>query len=224
MKKATPFETWLVCFIICIPAIYAATIYPSLPDTIPIHFDMSGNPNGYAGKTSLIFIVLLMAAVSTGMYLLIKNLSKIDPKKAAGQSPEVYHKIALVLVVFLCAITIIIIYATANRSVNINKLLLPIVGLLFAVLGNYMHSIKPNYFVGFRTPWTLENEDNWRKTHQLMGKIWVPGGILITIGTLLLPFTAGFIFMLSVTMLMVVIPGVFSYRYFKKHQHNNKSL
>jgi uncharacterized membrane protein len=75
--------------------------------------------------------------------------------------------------------------------------MLPLMGLLFSVLGNYMHSIKPNYFVGFRTPWTLENEDNWRKTHQLMARIWVPGGLLITIGTLLLPFMAGFIFMIS---------------------------
>jgi uncharacterized membrane protein len=224
MKKASSFETWLVCFIICIPAIYTASIYASLPDTIPIHFDMSGNPNGYAGRSSLVWIILLMAAVSFGMYQLIMNLPGIDPKKAAGQSPDVYHKIALVLVVFICAITIIIVYSIANRSIKINKLLLPIVGLLFSVLGNYMHSIKPNYFVGFRTPWTLESEDNWRKTHQLMGKIWVPGGILITIGTLLLPFKASFIFMLSVTMVMVVIPGVFSYRYYKKHQHDNNPL
>jgi uncharacterized membrane protein len=65
-------------------------------------------------------------------------------------------------------------------------------GAFFAVLGNYMHSIKPNYFVGFRTPWTLESEDNWRKTHQLVSKVWVPGGLLIISGTsFLLPFKAG---------------------------------
>ncbi|MEO8171832.1 MAG: SdpI family protein, partial [Sediminibacterium sp.] len=111
-----------------------------------------------------------------------------------------------------------------GRSFNVNKLVLPILGLLFSVLGNYMHSIKPNYFVGFRTPWALENEDNWRKTHQLMARIWVPGGLVITLGTLLLPFEAGYIFMFSITALMVAIPGVFSYRYYKKHEHDNKSL
>jgi hypothetical protein len=33
MKKTSSFETWLVIIIICIPAIYAASIYGSLPDT-----------------------------------------------------------------------------------------------------------------------------------------------------------------------------------------------
>jgi uncharacterized membrane protein len=224
MKNASSLETWLVIIIICIPAIYAASIYGSLPGNIPVHFDINGSPNGYAQKSSLWFIVGLMAAVSAGIYLLIRNLPKIDPKKAAAKSPEVYHKIALVLVIFLCAVSIIIVYASTGGSININKLMLPIMGLLFSVLGNYMHSVKPNYFVGFRTPWTLENEDNWRKTHQLMARVWVPGGLLITIGTLLLPFMAGFIFMVIITTLMVAIPGVFSYRYFKKHQHDNTSL
>lgn len=221
MKKTSSLGTWLVFIIICIPGIYAASIYSSLPETIPIHFDISGKPNGYANKSSLWLIMLLMAGVSAGVYLLIKNLPKIDPKKAAGQSPEVYQKIGMAIVIFLSAISIVIIYASANGSVNINKLMLPLMGLLFAVLGNYMHSIKPNYFVGFRIPWTLENEDNWRKTHQLVGKIWVPGGIVITIGTLVLPFMAGFIFTFAVILPMVIIPCVFSYRYFKKHQTNS---
>jgi uncharacterized membrane protein len=221
MKKTNPLGTLLVFLIICLPSFYAATVYSSLPATIPIHFDMNGQPNGYADKNSLWFVLLLMAAVSAGVYLLISNLPKIDPKKAAGQSPEVYHKIAMAIVIFLCAITIVIVYSSVNGSININKLLLPLMGLLFTVLGNYMHSIKPNYFIGFRTPWTLENEDNWRKTHQLVGKIWVPGGILITIGTLLLPPAAAFIFLFLVVIPMVVIPAVFSYRYFKKNQHNS---
>jgi uncharacterized membrane protein len=105
-----------------------------------------------------------------------------------------------------------------NRTFNIIKLILPLLGLLFLVLGNYMHSVKPNYFIGLRIPWTLENEDNWRKTHQLMGKLWVAGGLLITICTLLLPAEAGFFLLMGITALITIIPAVFSYRYFKKHQ------
>jgi uncharacterized membrane protein len=217
MKKTATLETWIVFIIICIPIIYTISVYSALPQTIPIHFDMEGNPNGYAGKDSIWVVMLLMSAVSAGVYLLIKNLPKIDPKKTAGQSPEMYHKIALVLVVFLCAISLMIVYAGVHGSISINHLMLPLLGLFFAVLGNYMHSIKPNYFVGFRTPWTLENEDNWRKTHQLVGKIWVPGGVLITLGSLLLPAKAAFIFFIAMVILMVIIPGIFSYRYYKKH-------
>ena len=55
------------------------------------------------------------------------------------------------------------------------------VGLLLCLIGNYMHTIKPNYFAGLRLPWTLNNEDNWRKTHLLAGKLWFVGGLVIAI-------------------------------------------
>ena len=218
MKKSSPLGTLLIFLIICIPLIYAGSIYSSLPETIPMHFDINGKADGFGNKSKLWFVVILMAAVSAAMYLLITNLPKIDPKKTAGQSPELYHKIAVVMVVFLCALSIVIIYASVSGSFRLHNLLLPLMGLLFTVLGNYMHSIKPNYFVGFRTPWALENEDNWRKTHQLVSKLWVPGGLLITIASLFLPVRAGFIFFICVISIITIIPGIYSYRYFKKHQ------
>jgi uncharacterized membrane protein len=220
MKKSTLTGTLLVLLISIIPLIYTGSIYSDLPKTIPIHFDINGKPNGYGDKTTLWFLVLFLSALSAGIYLLIKNLPKIDPKKTAGQSPELYQKIAITLVIFLCAINITIVYASVNGSFNLNNILLPLLGLLFLVLGNYMHSIKPNYFVGFRLPWTLENEDNWRKTHQLVSKLWVPGGLAITIGTLLLPTNFGFIFFGVIMMIITIIPIVFSFRYFKKTKSN----
>lgn len=220
MKKSSPLGTLLMILIACIPLLYTGTIYSSLPMTIPIHFGIDGKPNGFADKDMIWFITGLMSVVSILMYLLIKNLPKIDPKKTAGQSPELYHKIAVILVIFLCAINLVIVYASKAGSVSINKLILPIVGLLFLVLGNYMHSIKPNYFVGFRLPWTLENEDNWRKTHQLVGKLWVGGGLFVTITSLFLPPQAGFIVFFSVIVVITVIPAVYSYHYFKKHQQD----
>jgi uncharacterized membrane protein len=39
--------------------------------------------------------------------------------------------------------------------------------VLLAVIGNYVYNVKPNWFIGFRTPWTLDNEMVWRKTHHL---------------------------------------------------------
>jgi uncharacterized membrane protein len=216
MKKKNPWGTVILLLVILIPVIYTLTVYPSLPDTIPTHFNLEGKPDAYGNKNNLWFVVLLLSGVSAGVYLLIRNLPKIDPKRTAGQSPEVYHKIALVMVIFLCALNIIIVYSSVNGSITINKLMLPLMGLFFAVLGNYMHSIKPNYFVGFRTPWALENEDNWRKTHQLVGKIWVPGGLLLTITSLLLPFKIGTIVFYIILLVMIIVPAVFSYRYFKK--------
>lgn len=218
MKKTSPLTMVFILFVACLPIFYTWFIYTGLPSQIPLHFDITGRPDRFGDKNRIWFSTLLLSAVSFGIYLLITNLPKIDPKKTAGQSTGLYHKIATALVIFLCAISLIIIYSAKEGSIMLGHLLLPLLGLLYAVLGNYMHSIKPNYFVGFRTPWALENEENWRRTHQLVGKIWVPGGLLLTVLTLLVPPKTGFILFFSLMMVMVIVPFVFSYRLYKKEQ------
>jgi uncharacterized membrane protein len=89
-------------------------------------------------------------------------------------------------------------------------------GLLFAILGNYMYTIKPNYFAGFRLPWTLSNNENWRKTHLLGGKLFFAGGLLIAVCGLFAPFIVSIIIMFSILSLSVVVTCVYSYRLYKK--------
>ncbi len=67
-----------------------------------------------------------------------------------------------------------------------------------------MHSIKPNYFAGMRTPWTLEDNDTWRATHRLAGKLWFAGGIILTIIALLLPAETGAIVFMSLVAVLVI--------------------
>jgi uncharacterized membrane protein len=218
MKKSSLPVTLLIIIISLIPLMYAASIYPGLPDTIPTHFGIDGKADGFGSRNTIWFTTLLLATLSVGTYFLIKYLPRIDPKKTAGQSPALYHKIAMAIVVFFCVINLTILHSTKSTSFDKGNLMLPVLGLFFTILGNYMHSIKPNYFVGFRTPWTLENEDNWRKTHRLVSKLWVPGGLLIAAGSLILPVKAGFILLFIVLAPMIIIPGVFSYLYFRKHR------
>ena len=102
------------------------------------------------------------------------------------------------------------------------QLLFVMLGSLFAVIGNFMNNIKPNYFVGIRLPWTLENEDNWRKTHQLGGKVWVIGGLLIAVmGILLSPVWMSKI-MLAIIVIMVFVPAIYSYRHYQQSKMSLK--
>lgn len=52
-------------------------------------------------------------------------------------------------------------------------------GAVMIVIGNYLPKTRRNYIIGIRLPWTLENDENWSKTHLLAGKIWVLGGLLL---------------------------------------------
>ena len=67
---------------------------------------------------------------------------------------------------------IVIMGAEGFRS---ERLLPQAVFLFFAIMGNLTYNIKPNRFIGIRTPWTLMNEEVWRKTHHEGGK-WLFGG------------------------------------------------
>ena len=80
----------------------------------------------------------------------------------------------------------------------------------------HLLDVELEYFAGIRLPWTLENEINWKRTHQLSGKIWFVGGILITVTTVFIPFIYAFKIVFITIMIMVLIPAIYSYRLFKK--------
>jgi uncharacterized membrane protein len=210
------FFTLFVFIIALVPVFYLAAVYNSLPEIIPTHFGFSGKPDGFGNKKTLWITGAILPVVSIGIYFLLSNLYRIDPKKTAKLSPEIFQKIGIAVVLLFAALGISIIYASAHGTFSI-RLLLPIIGLFFVYMGNMMHSIKPNYFVGIRLPWTLEDPDNWRATHQLGGKLWFFGGIIITITTLLLPEKIAMIFFLCGTAIIVLVPIIYSYRYYKNH-------
>src|ERR1700761_3415206 len=205
MKKfntldATAIIIWLL------PAAYLLYIFPGLPNTLPVHFGMNGTPDRYGSKTEFLAAPLILMGMSVLVYLLMKFLPAIDPKKYVKYGEPVFQKIGVGIVVLMAAINIGIMISATTGTFKADKLVLPIVGLFFAFMGNVMHSIKPNYFAGLRTPWTLEDNDTWRATHRLAGKLWFVGGIILTILVLVLPAKAGMIVFGSIIAIIVLIP------------------
>ncbi|MBN9380463.1 MAG: SdpI family protein [Chitinophagaceae bacterium] len=211
-------EVLFMGVVLLLPVIYLAFLYPSMPDTVPIHFDAEGKANGFSTKKTLWFISLLLTLLAAGLYLLVRNISSIDPKKAASTSPQTYQKISIGVASLLSAINIMIIYSAFYRGHNVARLFFPILGLFFVYLGNLMYSVKPNYFVGIRSPWTLENEDNWRATHRFGSKLFFAGGIFIMVGTLLAPVKVAMWILEGCIAVMTLAPLIYSFLYFKKHK------
>ena len=212
-KKYGP---WLVAGMIIAPFIYGALIFPQLPSKIPTHFNIEGKADAWGGPSSIFLGPGIMGAVSIFVYVLLSNLKKFDPKKYDEANDTLYKDFAVLTVVFLSILSLIIIYSSTHADeINVGQLILPLVGLSFAGLGWYMPKFKQNYFVGFKLPWTLENETNWNETHKVAGKLWVYGGLFQAVVTFLLPMKFGFICFMIATAVMVIIPTVFSYRMFK---------
>ena len=221
MRKHTLLRWTFVFVITLIPWVYLFSILSSLPDRIPVHFGLDGTPDKYGQRNEIFFIPATCTLVSVLIYLLLTNIYKIDPKRLAQKQPEIFLKIAMVVVVFISCMSIIILNWTATQHTMGMNLVLAMMGLLFAYMGNVMHSIKPNYFAGFRLPWTLESEENWRATHLLGSKIWFAGGILIAILALFIKPLVMFFIMMGIVLVMVIIPTVYSYRMFARSKHNN---
>jgi len=206
-----------------LPAIYLFSIYGSLPGIVPIHYGLNGTVDRYGSKNEFLTTSAMLMGVSALVYLLLKFLPAIDPKKKVRYGEATFQKLAFGIVIFLAALNICIMYATAHRGFDVGKLIFPLAGLLFVFIGNMMNSIKPNYFAGVRTPWALENEDNWRATHRLASRLWVISGLVITIITFILPAKPGTILFMCGVALLALIPFIYSYRYFRKHRLNENS-
>lgn len=157
-----------------------------------------------------------LVTVNAAIYLLLKNIHLVDPKKPVASSLELIGKIASGVMVLFTVIGILIVYSASNGGFAFDKVMLPLLGLFFAYVGNFLFSVKPNYFVGIRTPWALESEETWRKTHQLAGKLFFWGGLLITVGTLLFPSRFAVGIFIAIVLTITLVPAVFSYIFYKR--------
>lgn len=208
----------LAVALLAVPVILAAVLYPGLPESIPVHFNADGQADKYDHKSSIWVHTSILFVVGFGVYLLLSNIHKIDPKKSASISIDTYKALAMVVVLFLSLINTSMVLSMSNTFENfgVQKVVLPAVGLLIAVMGYFMRNIKPNYFMGLRLPWTLEDENNWAATHQFAAKLWIPAGLLMAVSSFIFPFMTAFIITISVTLVIVIIPAIYSYRFFKR--------
>jgi uncharacterized membrane protein len=94
-----------------------------------------------------------------------------------------------------------------------------LVGILFIVIGNYMGKIRPNWFMGIRTPWTLSSEEVWNKTHRFGGRVFMAGGaLMIIMGWLPLAWRGP----LLVAMVVMILLGTVGYSYLLYAKENKE--
>lgn len=212
------FRDIMVLAVIALPLLYFYWVYNTLPNHIPVHFNFKGKADGFTTKSHAWVILSGMALISGLVYLIAKYIPRLDPKKTASISTGTYQTIAAIVVFFISALSVLIVYSSAHQQVNTASYLYPLMGIFFMLLGNFMINIKPNYFVGIRVPWTLDNEENWRVTHRFGSKLWVVGGLLITLLSLLLPLAINAIVFPICVCILAFVPIVYSFIYFKLHR------
>ncbi|KGP75113.1 integral membrane protein [Desulfosporosinus sp. Tol-M] len=201
-------QDWLIIILILLGFALGIYFYPLLPDRVPIHWNASGEVNGYGSK---LFGAFGLPAISLAMYLMFLVLPYIDPRrKNYADFRSTYQFLKYILILFFLGIEVMTFLIASGVIVNKPILIQIMVSLLFILIGNVMGRFKHNYFVGIKTPWTLANEEVWRKTHRLAAPLWVLGGVVNILLTFLdLHFNGiGFVIIIAV---ISIVPAVYSY-------------
>lgn len=205
---------------IALPYVYLTTIWNKLPEQVPTHFNIEGVANDWSSKTTFLFIP---GALGIGIYFLMLIIPILDPKKKIQQMGDKYYTLRFMLTIFFSLLATYLLYVSNTGSLKNPNMLFALIGSLFAMLGNYFQTVRPNYFIGIRTPWTLENEQVWKNTHRLGGRLWIVGGVLIAILAFFINNNHLFTIIFGVIIfLMVIVPVVFSYTEFKKEKNTLK--
>jgi uncharacterized membrane protein len=218
MDKFLKKIVWL--FIIA-PAVYLAIVWNKLPEKIATDFNEQGNPDKYGSKTGLMVGVAVLMALATAIWLLLPLAYKIDRKKRAIENKTRLLRMTFAISIFMSFVACVLINSSIYNTYFNFRIIFGSIGLMWCIMGNYMHNIKPNHFAGFRNSWTLNNEEIWRKTHLLGGKVWFAGGLLIVIVCFFASKNIVTIIFISVILIIMLTPFIYSYRLYKKQKALN---
>lgn len=223
MKKITILMLQLL--VIVSPIVYLLIIWNRLPVSVPIHFDSNSIADKFGTKAELLAIIGFIGTVTFVISGFILNIEKIDPKRKYDAPGNLLIKSSWTLTIFLTLINFLALRLSVQYQSEAThsggKFIFLLVSMFFVAIGNLMNNIKPNYFIGIRTPWTLESEEVWRKTHHIGSKIWFFGGCLLFILLLFIPQAwASKVFITSI-MIISLTPIAYSYLIFRKKHDSN---
>ena len=199
--------TSLICLL---PTAAGLILWSRLPEQVPIHFDFAGNPDNYGSRAFAVFFIPLFILAMQWLCLL---LTRTDPKRR-NVSPKV-----MTLVLWICPLISVLVgvimYASAlGAQLDLGRIMPVLFGLLFVAIGNYLPKCRQNYTVGIKLPWSLNDGDNWNRTHRFAGYVWTIGGIVIALTGLAGISNAALLMVLLLG--MVFSAGVYSYVLYRK--------
>jgi uncharacterized membrane protein len=209
-------KQWYPVLLVLVAVGMSALVYPRLPDTMAVHWDLDGNPNGWMPRAvgaafGPVFLVVL--------WLLLRAVPRIDPRaENYARFSEAYEVIVASVLVLILITHGIVLAVALGYHVSVARIVPALVGALFVVIGNMMPLVRPNWWFGFRTPWTLSNDRVWARTHRLGGYCMTAGGLVMILAALVLPTPLGIPVLLAAAVASTFGPVVYSYLTWKREE------
>ena len=214
MIKKNKKKLILTSIIILLPIVIGLILWNKLPDKIPTHWNAAGEVDGWSSKA---FAVFGLPGFLLAVHWLCLLGTNADPKKQ-NIDGKVLHIVFWVCPV-ISVLGAVLMYGTAlGMQFAVEKIIPSLVGITFIIIGNYLPKCKQSYTMGIKLPWTLNDEDNWNRTHRLGGKLWVVCGLVLIV-SMVLPSSFIIAAFLVIITVAVLVPTVYSYLLFKKKQN-----
>ncbi|MEZ4703392.1 MAG: SdpI family protein [Rhodothermales bacterium] len=202
---------WPAWLLLALPFVVLAVIWDRLPDELPVHWNARGEIDRYDAKG---FSALMIPLIGVGSYLLMLAVPWIDPKRQTDANQKAIRAFRFIFPLLMTSIFGVLCLNWLGYAIDMGQTIFVLIAALFLVIGNFLGAIKPNYFIGIRTPWTLESADIWRKTHRMAGKLWVFGSLVMIAIWFFVPSTAyPTVFIVGVVILTLVPVGYSFYLY-----------
>lgn len=209
---------WVTFIVLSIAqAVVLLLLASKLPNRIPVHFNYKFEVDRW-GSPFEIFFISLIAPFLFILKFIIGKWYKQNPRNS-----KIEDNLSIAICFFFITISWWL-YSISLRPIETLKAeslrFLPsffyiFLGIFAIILGNYEGTIKPNKTLGIKTKWTLEDDENWRKTHRFAAPLTILGGIIFTISGILLLFIRRIpLFIIPILLfiiLLCVIPMIYSY-------------
>jgi len=159
----------------------SALAAPELPAEMATHWNAAGDVDGTMPRWLGVSVLPVLAALLVGLFV---TLPRLDPRADYARFRAAYDAVALTVVALLVYVHGVVLAVNAGVDVSVLQAIAPAVGGVYVAAGFVTARADQNWFVGARTPWTLEDEDVWDDTNRLVGRLLVVGGPVAAAGAL----------------------------------------
>lgn len=200
--------------IILASVILGLYVSPSMPEKVASHWNAAGEVDGYMTK---FWGIYLMPIISFVMLLILVFIPKLDPRKEnVDKFRGSFNAFIVGMLTFLFYIYLLTILFNLGYKFNMSQFMSPAFAALFYLIGMMIGKAKRNWFIGIRTPWTLESDLVWDKTHALGGKIFKLVAAVSLLGIVLPKFAVWLV--IAPILIATIYLFVYSYFEFKKEK------
>lgn len=125
----------------------------------------------------------------------------------------------VIVTLFISSMALAILAFALNYHFDMTRFAVTAASLMFVLMGNFMGKLRPNRYAGIRTSWTLGSRTVWARTHRLAGRVMVAGGLFLFVLVLLIPPGLPLLLcFVPVTLVIVLVPTVCSYLYYREEK------